>query len=178
MQDADRMLGELTGKPQPVGNGGAIQKVRYSHEAMIDLIIAKPWISQNELAAHFEYTAPWVSRIIASDAFQARLAERTKELVDPTVRATVEERFKALVLRSLEILEEKLAKPSHQIPDQLALRTFELSARAAGYGAKDSQPSVATTEVHVHLEQISNGLTQLLRRKKVEVTEAELVPQS
>mgnify|MGYP003429802526 CR=1 FL=1 len=157
--------------PHPTWESGAnrgITKVSYSHDAMIDFIIADPTITQNALATKFGYTAGWVSQIIASDAFQARLAERTGELVDPTIRATVEEKFRGIVIRSLEILKEKLDRPTAQIPDNLALRSIELSSRALGYGARDSQPAVPPVSMHIHLEDLGNNLTKLLQRKKAE----------
>lgn len=120
----------------------AIQKVRYSHDAMIDMIVANPWISQGELARNFGYTEGWVSQVIASDAFQARLAERKNELVDPHLRATIEERFKGLVVRSIEILMRKLEEPATKISDELAIKALEVASRAAGYGAKNTQVAV------------------------------------
>jgi hypothetical protein len=160
---------ERLGQPPVVG----IVKVGYTHDAMINLIIADPCVTQYELAAKFGYTASWVSQVISSDAFQSRLAERSAELVDPTIRATIEERFKALVLRSLEILRQKLDKPIEMIPDQLALRTLELSARAAGYGARIEQPPSPSGDMHVYLESMGEGLTVLLRRKRSEAIEGE-----
>lgn len=117
----------------------AIQKVRYSHDAMIDMIVANPWISQGELAANFGYTEGWVSQVIASDAFQARLAERKNDLIDPHLRATIEERFRGLVVRSLEILMQKLERPHKDISDELALKALDIAAKAAGYGQKTQQ---------------------------------------
>jgi len=117
-----------TGKPR---NG--IAKTSYSHEAMADLILANPAIDQNELAAHFGYSASWVSNVISSDSFQAYLAERKAEIIDPILRGAVEEAFKGLVLRSMDILRKKLdANPS----DALAVKVFESSTRALGYGAR------------------------------------------
>lgn len=158
----------------PSGTRRGIAEVKYTHDAMIDLIIANPAISQNALAQHFGYSATWVSNIIASDSFQSRLAERTKELVDPVIVQTVEHRFKALILRSMEILQEKLNRPSDEIPDQLALRTLELSTRAAGYGARNDQPPGPAVNINVHLESLGDNLTKLLRRKKAEVIDAEV----
>lgn len=112
----------------------AIQKVNYSHDAMIDQIVANPWVSQGQLARYFGYTEGWVSQIIASDSFQSRLAERKNELVDPTIRATIEERFKGLVIQSLEVLRRKLESPI--VSDELALKALDVAAKAAGYGAK------------------------------------------
>jgi DNA-binding MarR family transcriptional regulator len=164
--DRRRHAGETQLWPSGVSKG--VAKVSYTHDAMIDLIIQDPCISQQQLAAHFNYTASWVSQIIASDSFQARLAERTQDLVDPTIRATVQDRFKAIVLRSLEILQAKLERPAHQIPDNLVLRSLETSSRALGYGAREAQPGPAVN-VEFHLEGLADNLTKLLARKKAEI---------
>lgn len=119
-----------------------LAKVRYTHEAMIDLVIANPWISQNEIAKHFGYSVPWVSVVFCSDAFQERLAQRKDELVDPQIRATLDERFKGLVYQSMELLKEKLNRPAHQVPDELVLQTLEIASKAAGYGARNAAPVV------------------------------------
>lgn len=172
----DQLFSDAVSAPPPAVKTQAIAKLSYTHAAMVDLIIANPSISQNQLAAHFGYTPSWVSGVIASDAFQSQLAERTKDLVDPTIRATVEDRFKALVLRSLDILRQKLDKPTEVIPDQLVLRSLELSSRALGYGAKVETPPTQVN-VEVHLEQLGGNLVQLLQRKKAEAVtiDAELV---
>lgn len=115
---------------------GAIAKMRYSHKAMVDMIVANPWISQGELARNFGYTEGWVSQVIASDAFQAYLAERKNELIDPHIRATVEERFKGLVARSIEVLMRKL--DDSKVSDETALKALEIASRAAGYGNKSA----------------------------------------
>lgn len=156
----------------------AIAKISYSHEAMIDLIVANPGISQNALANHFGYTPSWISQVITSDTFQAALAKRREALIDPMLKATIEGEFKALVARSLDILHQKLNKPADEIPDNLALRALEIGSRAAGYGAKDPTPAAAATpaEVHIHLEQLGGGLVALLQRKKREAEAITLQP--
>lgn len=144
--------------------------LNYSHKALADLIIAQPGISQNSLAAAFGYSASWISTVMSSDAFQAYLAERTDELVDPTLKLAVKERFEGMMRRSLEILNEKLSRPANDVSDQLALRAFELSSRAAGYGARtDLSPPAAAVELHVHLERLAENLPALLRQKKSEL---------
>lgn len=110
-----------------------VKKPSYTHEALSDLILANPAISQNELAAHFGYTPGWISQIIASDAFQAHLHTRKEKIIDPVLRGAIEESFKGLVLQSIQRLREKLeANPS----DNLVLEVFKNSSRALGYGAK------------------------------------------
>jgi hypothetical protein len=146
----------------------AIQKVSYNHEALIDLIIANPAASQNALAAHFGLTPSWISQVMSSDAFQSAMAKRREQIVDPILQQTVEQNFKALVSRSLDILQQKLNKPAEEVPDQLALRALEIGSRAAGYGVKEPAAATVQADIHVHLEQLGGGLVALLQRKKLE----------
>lgn len=140
--EAESLLDQLSVRPVLVEHAPSmrqIEKVSYTHQAMIDLIIATPAISQGELAKHFGYTPAWICQVIASDSFQMQLAQRKDELVDPVLRMGIEERFKALVKRSLDVLQEKLAQETVKIPDNLALRCAELGARSLGLG-RDTQP--------------------------------------
>lgn len=162
----ESLMAEVRQDPLPVVGARPIVKVRYTHEAMIDLIISNPAISQNEIAAHFGYSPSWISTVMCSDAFKVRLEERRAEIVDPFIQASIKERFEGLVNRSLEILAEKLNKPSHQIPDQLVLRTLEIGSRASGYGAQ----APVQVNVHTHLEELGGRLTDLLQRKRAAVT--------
>ena len=111
----------------------AIARVKYTHDAMIDLIIANPAIKQGDLAQHFGYTQAWVSRIFNSDAFQARLAQRKTELVDPSITLTIDEKLRALADKSLDVVLEKLTVT--QNPDT-AIKALELTTKALGYGAR------------------------------------------
>ena len=117
----------------------AIARVKYSHDAMIDLLIANPAISQNEIAANFGYTVPWVSRIMNSDAFQARLALRKEELLDPVIVASIEEKFRALASKSLDVVLDKLSVTNSA---ELGLKALEISAKALGYGARQQNLNV------------------------------------
>lgn len=167
-------------RSQLATNKPAIAKMTYSHEAMVDIIVANPGISQNAIADMFGYTPSWISQIITSDTFQTALAKRREQLVDPLLRATLEGEFKALVARSLDILQQKLNRPALEIPDNLALRALEIGSRAAGYGAKDLNPPQQTTpaEVHIHLEQLGGGLVALLQRKKREADTIDVTPET
>ena len=122
----------------------AIARVKYSHDAMIDLLIANPAISQNEIAANFGYTVPWVSRIMNSDAFQARLALRKEELLDPVIVASIEEKFRALASKSLDVVLDKLSATNSA---ELGLKALEISAKALGYGARQQNLNVQTNFV-------------------------------
>jgi hypothetical protein len=168
LADPDALLAEmaLEGQrdrvPGTLPNGKQLTKIRYTHDAMIDLLVANPGISQNALAAHFGYTPPWISTIMATDLFQERLHQRREELVNPAVAASINERFKAVVFRSLEVLTEKLSAPVSQIPDNLALRAVELGAKGLavggfGGGVSINLPSPATD----NLERLAGRLLEL-----------------
>lgn len=122
----------------------AVERINYTHDAMIDLIIAKPEISGNELARHFGYSVGWVSRVICSDAFQARLAERRTEIVNPGLIATFEERLKGLAMQSLDILVEKLDTTKDT---GIAMKALELTTKSLGYGARQTNVAVQTNFV-------------------------------
>jgi DNA-binding MarR family transcriptional regulator len=126
----------LVGTPSAAN---ALARVKYSHDAMIDLLIANPAISQGQLAQEFGYTQAWVSRVVNSDAFLARLAERKCDLVDPSIALTLDEKFRALANQSLDILVDKLAVTKS--PD-MALKALELSSKALGYGARQANLNV------------------------------------
>lgn len=115
----------------------AIARVSYTHDAMIDLIVASPAISQGEIAQHFGYTQAWVSRVFNSDAFQARLAARKMEIVDPQLVLTIEEKFRALASKSLDVVLEKLTATGSA---EMGLKALEITAKALGYGAR--QPNL------------------------------------
>lgn len=189
----DKLLDELVGEQTPPSTsptfpavlsptaqarleGGAIppQKMRYSHQALIDLMITRPELSQNEFAAILGYTPSWLSTIICSDTFQMALAERREEIVDPQVRATLQEQFKGILGRSMEIIRRKLDGSPENIEGQFALRCAEVSSRALGYGARPIE-APKTGDIHFHLESLGDNLVQVLRTKKREILEGELV---
>lgn len=137
-----------------------IQKIRYSHDAMIDQIIRRPDVSQGELAELFGYTQGWVSQVMSTDMFKARLEARKGELVDPTIRMTLNERFEAVARRSLDLLQEKLSNPASAVPDNLVLRAVELSSKALGVGG-NAPPAPPATD---HLTILAGRLLALQGR--------------
>jgi hypothetical protein len=136
-----------------------IQRTHYSHEAMIDEIIANPNIKQNELATKFGKSVPWISRIIGSDAFQAALAKRREDITDPFLIATVEERFKGLAFQSLDIIAEKLETTKNT---DLALKALDVSVKALGFGARGPSNAIQNNFV-VQLPLKSNNSEEWLR---------------
>lgn len=170
--EADEMLDEMSSAGNvhvltPVEKP-RLGKVRYTHEACIDLILLNPAVSQNELAATFGYSVGWMSIAINSDAFQARLAERKGELVDPMIRASLNERLRAVTQRSLDVLLEKLELPTAKVSDQLVLGAAALGIKGLGLG-NTPPPAPAAAE---HL----NAMAERLRSFMVPVPISPISP--
>jgi len=85
-------------------------RLSYTHEAMIDLILAEPTVTHAELAEVFGYSPGWIGRVVASDSFKARLAERKEKLIDPQLSATLNDRLRTVAVRSIDVLNERLSK--------------------------------------------------------------------
>lgn len=121
---------------------GALVRVHYTHDAMIDILIAEPQISQGLLARRFGYTEAWLSRIINCDAFQERLAERRAELVNPAIISSIEERLKGLTMQATDVLAQQLEINKNP---EVALKTLDIATKALGYGARNVNTQVAVT---------------------------------
>ena len=117
----------------------SIARVNYSHDAMVDAILADPGITQNDLAAMFGYTVGWVSQVRNSDAFLKRLAEKKAMLTDVNTAFSIEEKFRAVLDESLNVLHEKVTLTRNP---ELALKTGDLAVRALGYGVRNPQVQV------------------------------------
>jgi hypothetical protein len=123
-------------------------KTRITHDAIIDVMLAQPRITRRELAGLFGFKSEAsISIITSSDAFQARLAKRSGDIIDPILTATVEERIRGLAVKSAEMLAEALDKDPKDV--KLALEVFKESSRAGSYGAKAAVAVQTNFVVHL-----------------------------
>jgi hypothetical protein len=155
-------LDSLTADALEAGPSRGPKKVNYTHEALIELLVGHPELDQNHLARHFGYSAAWLSTIICSDAFQARLAQRREEIIDPVLRLTVEERFKALVNRSFEVLQEKLSGPASTVSDNVAIRVAEMGGKVLAIRAAQG-PQAPLLPPGERLSKLAGRLRELQR---------------
>lgn len=142
--EASTLISEMSAaqeSPRTAPTMGALARVRYTHLDMIDFLLANPGASQNELALRYGYSPSWVSNIMASDAWQAQFDKRRGEMVDPGLKHTIEEGFRAVVRRSQAVVLEMLDKPNP--PPNVALKAMELGARSLGLGLPTSNPTVS-----------------------------------
>lgn len=104
-------------------------KSSFSYEQLADTLIQNPRISGKELSKLFGYTETWISIVMNSDAFRVVMQRRKGDLVDPILRASIEDHYKALAARSCHVLMEKLSAPVQVISDDLALKAAALGAQ-------------------------------------------------
>jgi hypothetical protein len=165
---AEALLSEVAALPARDSSPAVLLKgLHYTHEAMIDLIIANPGIHQNTLARTFGYTASWISTVMATDSFQSALAARREQVVDPLLRATLEEQARGLYLRSMEIIREKLNADAENVSDNLAMAVYKESGKLLGYGARPPTP-IEHESVNEQLVKHADNLVNLLRHKRRE----------
>jgi hypothetical protein len=116
-----------------------IDKVSYSHDSMIDVLIARPMVTQREVARHFGYTESWISQVMSSDSFKKRFAERRDGLVDPMITKNLEHLFEGVGRLSLSVISENLEASRN--PD-LAIRALEITRKGLGLGNRDNRPLI------------------------------------
>jgi hypothetical protein len=150
-----------------------IDKVRYTHNAMVDLLITNPGISQDRIAQYFGYSPSWVCTILASDAFQVQLARRRHELIDPSIAATIEERFKALAETSVNKLIEHINRPMVNVDPEILIKAAALGAKALGIGGNAAAKTVVISSDE-RLQALSGRLTGLLRKQNEEIINVEV----
>lgn len=138
-----------------------IAQAHYSHEAMVDLMVLNPQYTHAQFAAHFGRHPSWTSAVLASDAFQQALDLRRHEVLDPSLTATMEERFRALALRSVTVLQEKLNTTG--VSDLVVLKAAEIGIKALGMG--NAPPPLLPTLPSSSSETVADRLLAAMDRR-------------
>lgn len=153
---------DLPIEPNPTGKTyrGPVA-VTHVHRAMVDAILAYPAITNRELAEMFGYSPSWVGMVLQSPLFKNVLEKRRNEVINPIIVATTEERLKAVVDRSLDVIHEKLSKDVDKVNDALVLRALEIGAKALGMGQPKKEDIVVDVS---HLDNLAKRLVALKPR--------------
>jgi hypothetical protein len=156
---------------------GGIQKLGYSHEAMIDQMIANPAISGRELARLFGVTEAWLSQIKSSNAFRERMAQRRAELVDPLLKAELDEKFSMMAHLSADRIIKELSKPEEEVPVEVAMQAAAFGAKALGVGGFGAKVSVNVAPADPNrLDRIADRLRSLNQPQGVVDVQVREVP--
>ena len=117
----------------------ALVKLNFRHEDIINTLIQYPHATARDLSQMFGYSEAWISTMVNSDAFLARMAARRKELIDPMITATLEERYRGLANQALDVVSEKL---SAERDGGFALEALNIAGKALGFGQQKAAPTV------------------------------------
>lgn len=123
-----------------------IDKVRYTHEALLQFLLANPTVSQGQLAKEFGFTQAWISIIINSDAFQYKLKQRQDEMFKDAVIITLRDKMVGTAHLALDKLGQKLeiAQDINDISD-----AADMLLRNMGYGNKTAPAPIIQNNVFI-----------------------------
>lgn len=144
----------------------------YTNESLVDYIVANPGATPDTIARNFGRTRAWFLATLASDHFQLALDPKRHLIADTTITATMEERFRALTLHSLSVLQRKLDNP--EATDLLVLKSAEIGVKALGLGiAKPAeQPLTSAGGIDTIADRLVAALEK--QRRNVRAIDAEV----
>ena len=119
-----------------------IQKISPQHEAMINWLIENPTASRPQMAAVFGVTTAWLSTVIHSDAFQAKLLSRQDTVFNAAIVRPIQERLMGCAQVATDRLYERL-----NLEDDTAviLRSVEVLTKAVGQFKGEQQKQSAVS---------------------------------
>ncbi len=124
----------------------AIARLSHRHDQIINWLLLNPHRPLRDCAAHFNYTQAWLSSLIHSDIFQAKLKERQGE-VFVAVANDIPAKLRGLA----DIAIEKVTRMVEESEDpDLALDVFDKTLHRLGYAPqKAAAPAGPAPQVNV-----------------------------
>jgi len=158
-------IGLARAKPEgglPMAPGAAL---RYSPALFVDLIINNPDYSSKQLGEIFGKPQSWVAQVLASANFQSALDPRRAEVLNPEYAMTLEERFRGLTIRSLNILQDKM-EAGKALPDMTVLKIAELGIKALGMGQKAAEKAAPEEAPKNSSEMVADRIMAAMAKRK------------
>lgn len=108
-----------------------LKNISVKHDQIITWMIANPGVPLSICAAQFGITQSWLSSLIHSDLFQAKIRERQDDAFDE-VKISVRDRITALAHESLKRLTDRVMVETDV--DKIS-NASEVALKALGFGA-------------------------------------------
>lgn len=121
-----------------------IKAISFSHEALINWLIMNPDRPMRDAAAYFGYTQAWLSTIVHSDIFQAKLSDRQDE-VFANVASDLPAKLRAATDLALSGLTEKLETTGDA---KFLLDATDKLLHRMGYAPASARNPVGVTQVN------------------------------
>ena len=147
-----------------------LQDLSYRHEAILDWLVLNPDKSQGDCARALGYTEAWLSQVINSNLFQARLGMLLQEKREHGIFTTTE---KLAGLADLAI-ERTLKYVEVSADPVFVLSAAEVALKRLGYGAAKTPPPVPSTINNTLIVATQNGLQEavtIMRQVKANTPE-------
>lgn len=144
----------------------------YSPDALLALIIEEPGRSHSYYAAAFGRNAAWFASVLASNAFQSRLDTCRDMIADPSISGTLEERFRALAVQSLNVLQAKM--DGKEVSDFLVTKAVDLSVKALGMG-QFAAPVTPQEAAPTGAEAVAERIMAAMAKQRAAARNAEAV---
>lgn len=132
------------------------------YDELVQWLIAHPGATHAEIGMAYGRAAGWFSTVLVTAEFQSSLEPFKQQINNPGVTLSVEDRFRALVIRSVDVLQTKLSVAAPG--DALVLEAAKLGVRALGLG-NNGREGPATAAPH-SLETLADRLTSLVTSRQ------------
>lgn len=103
------------------------------YDSMVDFYVSNPFATLADVSRYIGHSVTWVSRIVNTDAFRAKLAAKKVESIDPMIRANLNEKLILVAQEAAKQVLEKLEKGDN--PD-FALQALQATAKVLALGGK------------------------------------------
>lgn len=120
------------------GNVVQLKKLNHKHMYIMDIMLANPTFTNNQIAELAGVTPAWCSTVINSDLFRARLAER-RGLLDEEFNRRITSKVHNLAEKAIDCLQEALEDTGDQCLSHMDKHKVARTAlEAAGILGKSS----------------------------------------
>ena len=151
-----------------------IQKVSIKHEAILDYLIVNPSMKLGDVATHFGVSQAWLSVIIHSDAFQAKLAEKNSDTFSSIV-VPLREQLLGVAQVGVAKLGECMENASSTSDKQFIADTTDSILKNLGYSPKSVAPASNGNTTNNNIFVVDKGALASARAKMRTVPSGDLL---
>lgn len=151
-----------------------LQNLSHVHEAIMNWMIAHPNRNLRECARDFGYTQSWLSILIHSDIFQARLREK-QDQVFSCIKEDVTTKLGALADIGVERLTAQVEASSDP---KLIMEATKMALSSLGFGNKAAAPAQQATNIQNNSYYVASPADLEAARERMRQTGAGTVSPS
>jgi hypothetical protein len=135
-----------------------VAKLRIPHHAILDLMLANPFMTQNDIAKEAGYSVSWLSVLVNSDSFKSELNKRRTELNEVLaveIQTDVTANLRSLALGGINKTKELIA---NSINLEQVTSATESALKLLGYGEQKKPQDPSNVTYNIDARQMSPAL--------------------